>query len=483
MARSKRQSTSQKAQGTSIFAFDDMSKAFWGFAAFALFVAFLGGASRYDVESLPFLRAVSVLVLAFAVWKMPAERLRAVKWPLILLAALAITMLLQLIKLPPSIWQEFAGRSIVYRIGEAAGMDDVWRPITFSPASTWNSLAALSVPAAALVLLAWMRRSERRDALWVFIGIGALSALFGIMQIAMPGSTGLYLYDITNNGEAVGLFANRNHNAIVCGVALLAAIDRLQEDWSRFDLSMRIGGGAIAALLVIGILVNASRAGLLVLVLVFVLTSIRQLFMLLRGGGNRAYRAALAILPIIGSGLLAVALFVQDSLPAIDRLREQNPLGEDPLGEQRTQLLPYFWEMLRDHMPWGAGFGAFEQAYRTIEPAEMLGPRYLNQAHNDWIQFFIEGGAAAAVIFVLFAVLLARAAWRAFGSGELSGQARRQTQLALLLLGLFSVGSLVDYPLRTPSGMVFAIYCLAIALRPIAAEADSLQVAHSQPKS
>ncbi|WP_340588089.1 O-antigen ligase family protein [Erythrobacter alti] len=438
----------------------------------------LGGASRYDVQSLPFLRAASVFVLAYVVWKMPTERLREVKWPLILLGALAFTMLLQLVKLPPSIWQDFAGRDIVYRIGVAAGMGDVWRPVTFSPASTWNSLASLTVPAAALVLLAWMKRSEWRQALWIFVGIGALSALMGIMQLVLPESDNLYLYAITNAGEAVGLFANRNHNAIFCGVALLAAIDRLQEDWSASELPFRIGGSAVAALLVIGILVNASRAGLLVLVLVFALASLRQLASLRKAKGSLILRLLWLVLPVLGAGLLAVALFTQDRLAGLTRLIEK-----DPLDEQRTQLFPYFLEMLRDHMPWGAGFGAFEQAYRVIEPAELLGPRYLNQAHNDWIQFFIEGGVAAVVIFVLFALLVARAAISVLRKKTGNDATRRQTLLALMLLALFAVGSLVDYPLRTPLGMIFAVYCLAIAFRPTDAAGEALQVAHSQPKS
>ncbi len=300
MASSRSRSARHRTASSPGTAFAQMNLAFWGFAAFALFVAFLGGASRYDVQSLPLLRAVSVLVIAFAAWKLPLDRLRAVKWPLVLLGALALTMIIQLIKLPPSIWQEFAGRDVVYRLGVAAGMEDVWRPITFSPAATWNSLASLTVPAAALVLLAWMGRAERRQALWVFVGIGALSAFLGIMQLALPAADNLYFYEITNSGSAVGLFANRNHNAIICGIALLAAIDRLQEEWRSRDLPFRIGGASVAALLVIGILVNASRAGLLVLVLVFALTSIRQFAMLRGGKGSVALRLVYAMLPVLG---------------------------------------------------------------------------------------------------------------------------------------------------------------------------------------
>ncbi|KLI63710.1 O-antigen ligase family protein [Aurantiacibacter marinus] len=482
MASSRKKSARQRAVPLSGNVFADMSRAFWGFAAFASFVALLGGASRYDVESLPVLRVVSVLVLAFAAWKMPADRLRAVKWPMVLLGLLAATMVMQLIKLPPSIWQDLAGRDIIYRIGVAAGMEDIWRPITFSPAATWNSLASLAVPAAALALLAWMDRAERRQTLWVFVSIGAFSAFLGVVQLALPSADNLYFYDITNNGSAVGLFANRNHNAIFCGIALLAAIDRLQEEWGGSDWPFRIGGASIAALLVIGILVNASRAGLLVLVLVFALTSIRQ-FIMLRSGdgygkGSVALRLLYAVLPVAGAAILAAMLFAQNRLTGLTRLVEQ-----DPLGEQRTQLLPYFWQMLQDYMPWGAGFGAFEQAYRTIEPAETLGPRYLNQAHNDWIQFFIEGGAFAAVILVLFAVLILRAAVKMVRSGSSGTAGRRQTLLALMLLALFAAGSLVDYPLRTPLAMIFAVYCLATVLRPVSGTDDALQVAHSQPKS
>lgn len=455
------------------------SNVFWGFVAFVVFVAFTGGASRYDVESLPVLRAVAALVIAFALWKMPLGRLAAVKWPLVLLGALALTMAIQLVPLPPESWSALPGRELIYRIGVAAGMGDLWRPITFSPARTWNSLASLVVPVAGLFLFAWMDRAERRRALWAFLAVGGVSALMGVAQLVLPAADNLYLYAITNREDAVGLFANRNHNAMFLACCLLATLDRLQENWKAYDMPLRLGVGALAGLLTLSILVNASRAGLLLLLIVLVIVSARQVFAPQpeSGKGKSLVRrfapvggAALALL------VIGVLLFAQDRMSAITRLQL-----EDPLGGQRVEYLPLFFDMVGEHIVLGTGFGAFQEAFRTIEPSEVLGPRYLNNAHNDWLQFFIEGGVFAVAIFLALAILLLRRVPALFKRSDAAGgRSLQQSRLAFAIIGLIALASILDYPLRTPLMMIFAMYFLAVFLRPIDDAENGLSVAQSR---
>src|SRR5690606_33859646 len=90
--------------------------------------------------------------------------------------------------------------------------------------------------------------------------------------------------------------------------------------------------------------------------------------------------------------LAALSIYFSRSL-AFDRL-----FGRADVEELRGQLVPILTKMISDYFPWGSGFGSFEYVYRIYEPQELLHPTYLNQAHNDWLQFPIEGGLLAVLI-------------------------------------------------------------------------------------
>lgn len=255
----------------------DAKKAFWLFVAFAVLVFLMGGGSRNDIESIGPLRGISCLFLAVALFFQTEKSLRRIAFPLGVIAALAVWMGLQLIPLPPSVWTSLPGRDAIAGLGGLVGLDDVWRPITFSPVKTANSLASLIVPLAGLMLLGLLDEKRWMLLPWVFIAAGVVSALFGIAQV-LGGAEGLYLYQVTNDTSAVGLFANRNHNAIFLVVSLLFASVQLEAISRKrlgfVDLAMATGALVIFA----GILVNASRTGLVGLGFVGLVFSVRALW-------------------------------------------------------------------------------------------------------------------------------------------------------------------------------------------------------------
>lgn len=462
---------------------DPAGRWLWIFAAFALFVAFTGGASRYDVLSLAPLRFISALVFAALIWRLTRADLKRVRTPLLMITAIAVSMGLQLVPLPPSVWPGLPGRSLIHEIGGLLAMEDLWRPITFSPAKTLNSLASLIVPLAALGLMARLDTRSMKRVPWIFVALGCLSALIGIAQVVFEDASNLYFYALTNRGEAVGLFANRNHNAVFLACCFLISLLWMGRLRGNSAASMRIALAAAITLLLGGIMVNSSRAGLLTVALALLVFGVSQMIERARtseaSDTSRRRRVWLVAAP---AGLLAAALALVGSFIALERSPAfSRILEQDAVADTRARILPEIIDMALQFQPWGVGFGAFEQAYRTVEPERLLFPSYVNHAHNDWLQFIIEGGLAGAAILLVMSALALRQAVRVARADRESAPLRPEAGMALGVMFILGVASLLDYPLRTPTMMVLGIWCLAALFHPSAAPGRGFAVAKGQP--
>ena len=429
----------------------------WIFIAFLVLVSLTGGGSRADIDSLPYLRFVSTCLVALSILLISREEVGRIRAPLLLLGVIALISLMQLVPLPASAWSSLPERENIARIDELIGLN-VWRPITLSPSSTINALSSLTVPMAALLLFAMVK--DRTVALSAIVLIGLASALFGILQLFADPQSGIFLYEITNNGSAVGFFANRNHQAVFLSCCALIGIFLMRgADTERFTWIRPAMAGAVL-LLSLAVITNASRAGLISLVLVLLFGAVGAFAIGARDKKRNAKNTHDRYLPIALSlaGALLLALFVAaERSPALSRILENSALED-----LRAKLLPILIEMAADYQPWGTGLGAFEHAYRMHEPVELLQPAYVNEAHNDWLQFVIETGAPG------LAVLLAGMLYLLVRTAKLIRRPRESAD-ALLGLGILLVlgaASVVDYPLRVPSMMVLAVIALAIFAAP-----------------
>lgn len=455
------------------------AKWLWIFAIFVVFVSLTGGASRYDVLSLAPLRLISAMVLAAVAWRLSRADLGRVRIPLLMLMAIAATMALQLVPLPPALWSELPGRSLIHEIGGLLRMEEIWRPVTFSPGRTFNSLASLIVPLAALGLMAQLDARSMKHVPWIFVGVGCLSALLGIAQVAFEDASNLYFYAVTNHGTAVGLFANRNHNAVFLACCFLICLLRIGGLEGDRAINARIAIAAAMTLLICGIMVNSSRAGLLSLALALLVFMASQVIRRVRSSGASTSRQGLGLataapIALVAAATAMVGAFIWfERSPAFSRVLEQ-----DAVADARVKILPVVLDMAAQFQPWGVGFGAFEQAYRTVEPESLLFPSYVNHAHNDWLQFIVEGGLAGAAIMLVLGILLIKRAIRLAPADRDGAPMQRDAGIAFGVLFILGVASTLDYPLRTPTMMVFGIWCLTVIFHPASAERDSFAVAN-----
>lgn len=420
----------------------------FGILIFLIAACFLGGgASRVDVMSLLYLQPLAVICLVALVLTPGAIEWHRIRAPLLMLGGLAAIMVAQLIPLPPPLWAALPGHEPFMEIARGVGADDVWRPISLTPDLTLAALVGLIVPATVLVGFAAIPRTRSYNLLPVLLAGAVLSVLIGLAQVAGGEGSALYLYNVTSRGLPVGLFSNRNHQAllIVMTWPMLAAWAAATTVNRSADYVRRGVALATGLLLLPSLLITGSRAGLAMAPLALLLA-----FVIWRGHGTLGLSLSAGARKLaLGLGLGAIALVIVGAVvlsrdEAIRRFLELS--FED---ESRLQHVPVLLRVLGDFFPLGSGFGSFDPIYRFYEPDDLLDPTYLNHAHNDLLEIVITGGLPALVLLLLFLGWVARctfAAWRERSAGR--GRALAWLGAGMIFFAMSS--SIVDYPLRTP---------------------------------
>jgi O-antigen ligase len=427
------------------------------FCAFLILVILGGGASRNDAASQPWIWIAAILsICAFALQSTKADFER-VRLPLVFCGACAGLLLLQLIPLPPQIWTILPGRTLYENIGNLAGIVQPWRPISIRPQATVASLLSLTVPVAIIIGFSRIGQRWLGRALPLIVGMAFCSAVLGLAQLGGGSGGALRLYTVTNADYAVGLFANRNHQALllVCALPLAPVAAKLLISDPASPARTWVSVGAWM-LLVPMILLTGSRAGVLLSApaigvgLIMMVSPMNGEFVRRKHKTKPVWKWVPVAIVIL---LIAVSWAFSRSV-ALDRL-----MATDAQGELRTRL----WQSLLDtataFFPFGSGLGTFDPVYRRFEPFELLRPDYTNMAHNDILQLAIEAGLPGmmlAVLFVGWFLATTAAAWK---RGSLVDVRLIAARCGSVIIGCTFLASIVDYPLRTP--LLAAVFTIA----------------------
>ena len=418
--------------------------------AFLALVALTGGASRADVQSLVILRPLAVLALGFAVAGITREHFRVAPAPLILLVLLVAWVALQLVPLPPSIWTGLPGRTMFAEVYGRIGLPVGWQPISLYPTLTTNSFLALLVPLAALLLALRLPSEDRATVLKALILVGVVSAMLGLFQILGAPGNPLYLYRVTNITSPVGLFSNRNHQAVFLAslIPMMSAYLLLPRK-KESNRAVRLAAcGSFAVFLVPLMMATGSRAGAGAMVLSLILTAwllppIAQRRIAI---GKRAIDIRLLV--VVGLALLVVGLWLFSA-----RTEALTRLGEESVSDNlRFATIETSRMMIGRFFPFGSGFGTFADVYQIFEPPQLVGENYLNHAHDDVLEVLLEGGAVAAALLIAALVALAvgflRVARRPLGTNPPDLYAR----VAAIVLVLFPVRQRLRLSAPRPAG-------------------------------
>lgn len=416
-----------------------------------------GGGQRPDISSLVVLRPVAILALAYGLCRLDARHFRGRGFIVAFAFTLPLLVLIQLIPLPFEVWTMLPGRSVVAEIDMAAGLGEIWRPISIAPTATWNSFFALFVPFSVLVLAMRLERRQLSSLISVMIGIAIISCILGILQISGDQNGPFYLYRVTSPGSANGLFANRNHHALFlsCLFPMLGAFvaDNVQ---AKSDLKLRvIISLVIAVLLVPVIIVTGSRAGLISLLVgllgaatIYVRCAERHRF------SKRAIWLTLLGVLLIAVAVIAATLLAGRAI-AIDRLLESDVIEDGRLTIWRTTIT-----IIADYFPVGSGVGSFASMFRMYEPHALLMMVTTAHAHNDWLEVLVVAGLPGALLIAVGLAAWGKAfmSWCQAHSSAGSNLALKGAGLWVILL--FGIASMFDYPLRVPSLSCF--FCVAL---------------------
>jgi O-antigen ligase len=357
------------------------------------------------------------------------------------------------------VWRTLPGRAEIAEGLRLAGAEPRFASFTLTPERTATALLALLIPAGVFLGAAACTHEQRRSLAALVVVAAGLSLLLGLLQVAGGESSPLRFYPTTNKYASVGLFANRNHQAglLLLALPLIAVwIDDLLRRRARRLLTVALACAGLFGVVIIGVAVSYSRAGLL-LTAPAVLGS---LLLLWRGstGSSRPSAAAAGVGFVCLASLLSVGLF------ALDRVLRR--FGPDVAEDYRRNIWPYALDAADHYAPWGAGLGSFEQVYRSFEPVSLMGPSFVNHAHNEYLQVWLEAGwlgvglVAALLIWIVWRSALA---W----AQPQGGRGSRLARAASIGVGLLALHSIVDYPLRTPTIMVvFALLCAGLAQKP-----------------
>lgn len=423
----------------------------------------LGGASRDAAVYVALLELCALAVLFGLIWSPQASSgatgadlgggakavLKSVtSGPVGLFVALFALLLLQLVPLPPAIWATLPGRADAKLALDLAGIPIPWAPLSLTPEQTWASLLALLPPFAVFLAVQAASLTWRLRLVAVVVVMTLLGLCLGGIQIAGGSGAGFYLWDWATRGQFAGFFANRNHMATLCLMALPlltalcgAAIRRKDGGLVAWSLGLGVG------LIVVSLGVIRSRAGLSFALPVMA----GSLLVAWLASGRRLFSPV--VLGVMGVATAAAAAVAAFALPPI--LARFEP---DVVDDARFEEWPLVFDTAQAYLPFGTGVGAFDPVFRSVEPLERLNQNYFNHAHNDYLELWLETGWLGVFLVAGFLIWFGRRTLSAWRSGPgIDGDLARAASVAIAAV---LAHSFFDYPLRTEAiAVTFALCC------------------------
>jgi len=336
-------------------------------------------------------------------------------------------------------------------ISEPDGIAQIPRVISLDPFATQvTALHIFFLSAFFFIAVIYLDGEERiRRTVTMLTIFGFLYSFYAILQSILSPDL---IYGIYNPaGSPFGSFVNRNDYAAI--IEMTAALPLGIIFCGAVNKDKRLIYAVAIVLMVSSLLLSGSRGGLVAfcfeVILLIVLTGRSK------GRTNFYQKAALSILLVIAAVGGAIFVGGDTSLSRFSDAVEQNNLSSS-----RAEIWDVTVKVIIDHLPFGAGLGAFGAAYTDRDPSG--GYFRVEQAHNDYLQILADAGIVGFVLGLLFLGLFLREGIR---NVRTANRFRRG-----VAVGTFAgcsgilVHSLFDFVIHITAVSVMFIVCLALLI-------------------
>jgi O-antigen ligase len=271
---------------------------------------------------------------------------------------------------------------------------------------------------------------ERRRRLFLsLVWFSFLLSIEAILQSFTSDGKIFWIFPAPYSNHVMGPMLSANHWAVFIEIAVpLALYEAVTRNRNRLVYV------AMVATMFASVLASTSRMGI-ALVSVEILVILALAWFRAQSG-----RRGVALVTVLLAAFFTLATAVVGWDPLVQRLSQHNAIA------LRKQFNTASLKMIRSRPTFGVGLGTWATVYPKYEVVDV--GLFVNQAHNDWLEWTAEGGIPMGIaMFSLFA-------WCCY-------RCVAQPELAVGVLAVF-VHALIDYPFSRPAIGSWTILMIAL---------------------
>jgi len=387
----------------------------------------------------------------------------------ILLLVMCVFPLLYLIPLPWEIWTSLPGRDLYVDTLQLFDTSNAFRATSIYPLKTQLSWLALLPPVAIFIASLRLTSSQIQTLVFVIIGVAVFEAVLGLIQFGDGVTSRFHLNNPYASGSASGTYANRNHLAgllemvLPIGLGLLAiSVGRTRTElhyhrsWrariaslSGWHTNKAVVYAFVCILILLGLIFTQSRSGVALAMLGVFLSAVAYSRRL--GGTN--------VFGVIGSFFAVVtAIAIEIGLaPLLQRF------SVDHLANLRFTIFSNTIEGIGTFFPIGSGPGTYPFIYPRFQSIEEIA--FINHAHNDYLEWMMEGGLVAGLLIIACLWLYFRHWPKVWSKGYWSTFQFIKVGAGIGLF-LMMLHGLTDFNLHIPANAIYFAFLAAVFFYP-----------------